>query len=110
MAGFRPVDYGPLDERWAIASALLAVGAVATRYAIRETTNPSPTSVVGEGAREGAAGLGALWLGGMGAGAGISRPVVALLGAYIFVATCVMVWRRRRSAPHSDHLPISSRR
>ena len=99
-AGFRPVDYGPMDERWGIVSGLLAVGAMATRYALRETTSTSPTSVVGEGAREGAAGLGAFALGGMGAGAAISRPVVAMLSAYIFVATCVTVWRRRRSAAH----------
>ena len=103
-AGFRIVDYGPADERWAIAAGVLASGAVATHFAIRQGDSVRPEgleaaieSAAPEAALVSVAGVAAFLAGGMGAGADISRPVVAALALYILVASWILLRRRRRS-------------
>jgi hypothetical protein len=59
-AWIRVVDYGPDDERWAIAAGVLAAGAVATRFALRKSVGESSAPVGGEAAFESGVGEAAL--------------------------------------------------
>lgn len=104
LAGFRIVDYGPGDERWAITAGLLAAGTVATQFAVHEAARaaPQPLGVrttlektIIEAFPEGAASFVAFMIGGIGAGAEISRSVAAALAAYVVFLIWNLMRRRR---------------
>lgn len=106
-AGFRIVDYGPRDERWAITAGLLAAGTVATQFTLHEAARDAsaPRGLIAslergiiEAFLEGAASFVAFMLGGIGAGADISRPVVATLALYAVFLIWTVQKRRRGAA------------
>jgi hypothetical protein len=90
-AGHQLADYGPADERWAIAAGLVAAGTVATLFAARDAASHPRLSIgviatlergILEAFVESGAAVAAFMIGGIGAGADLSRPVVAALSIY----------------------------
>ena len=102
-AGQHIIDYGPRDERWAITAGLLAAGAVAMQLAVREVTggNAAPIGriatlerVIIEAFLESAAAFVVFVLGGIGAGAAISRPLSVNLAIYAVFLTAQLARSR----------------